>query len=123
MEFSLIVSGGHENTTIRTRPNDISVKGLSFKIKKEEQNLFHIKDTCLIQFKLDGILSVKVTCSICHVSKVRSGSGIDYRCGVQFDLSSREVIAIIETIVAKVQRAHLQELFDKSLSSGINLIR
>ena len=124
MNFTLMVKGKRrKRSDIRTRAIDISSEGLSFIIEKEEQKLFHENEICSIRFFLDGEMYIKVSSTIRHISKVRDKKGIQYRCGVQFDLPTRSLAANIETIVAAVQRAHLKELSDKSEESGITLIR
>ena len=57
-----------------------------------------------------------------HLSKVRKKGGIEYVCGVEFDLATRTLAAVVESLVASVQRAHLKDLAEKSDASGINLI-
>jgi PilZ domain len=128
MNFSLLIKGkrkgkGKKRPDIQTTPIDISSNGMSFEIQKEEQNLFREDESCHLRFFLDGELHVKVNGTVRHISKVRDRKGIQYRCGVQFDLSTRSLAASIETIVAAVQRAHLKELADKSEESGIALVR
>lgn len=122
LDFLLLVIGKLKRPNMRKRPIDISASGLSFEIRKEERTLFHINETCAIQFIMNGKMLVKVNSSVRHISKVRSKKGIEYRCGVQFDLPTRSVAASIEAIVATVQRAHLKELSNKSLESGIRLV-
>ncbi|MBU1139149.1 MAG: PilZ domain-containing protein [Proteobacteria bacterium] len=123
MDFLLLVMGKRKRPNMRKHPTDISANGMSFQVRKEERTLFQIDETCSIQFVLNGELLVKVNCTVRHISKVRGKKGIEYRCGVQFDLPTRSVAASIETVVAAVQRAHLKELSDKSLESGIRLIQ
>jgi len=123
MDFTLFLAKKRKRPEIRTRPIDISANGMSFSINKEERSLFRIDETTAIQFILEGEILVKVNCTVRHVSKVRGKKGIEYRCGVQFDLPTRAVAATIETIVARVQRAHLKELSDKSEESGIDLVQ
>jgi len=124
MNFTLHIKGKRKRRPdIKTVPIDISSDGLSFVSKKEEQSLFREDEICNIRFFLDGDMHVKVNGTVRHVSKVRDKRGIQYRCGVQFDLTTRSLAATIETIVAAVQRAHLKELSDKSAESGITLVR
>lgn len=124
MNFTLMIKGKRrKRSDIRTRAIDISSEGLSFVIQKEEQKLFHVDEICSIRFFMEGEMYVKVNSTIRHISKVRDKKGIQYRCGVQFDLSTRSLASNIETIVATVQRAHLKELSDKSEESGITLVK
>jgi len=124
LNFTLLIKGKkRKRSDIRTRAIDISSEGLSFVIQKEEQKLFKVDEICSIRFFLDGEMYVKVSSTIRHISKAREKKGIQYRCGVQFDLSTRSLASNIETIVATVQRAHLKELSDKSEESGIALVK
>ncbi len=85
--------------------------------------MFREDETCQLHFFLDGELHIKVNKKIRHISKVRNKKGIQYCCGIPFDLATRSLATTIEFIVAVVQRAHLKELSDKSEESGIVLIR
>lgn len=124
MGFTLLIKGKRKRRPdIKTVPIDISSEGLSFEIQKEEQALFKEDEVCNIRFFLYGEMYVKVNATIRHISKIRNKKGIQYCCGVQFDLSTRSLAASIEAIVATVQRAHLKELSEKSEESGITLIR
>ncbi|MBU0946909.1 MAG: PilZ domain-containing protein [Proteobacteria bacterium] len=123
LDFLLLVMGKHKRPNMRKRPLDISANGMSFQIRKEERTLFHLNETCGVQFILNDEMLVKVDGVVRHISKVRDKIGIEYRCGIQFDLPTRSVTASIEAIVATVQRAHLKELAEKSLDNGIRLIR
>jgi len=124
MNFTLLIKGKrNKRPDINTIPLDISSAGMSFEIQKEEQNLYREDETCHIRFFIDGELHVKVNATVRHISKVRDKKRIQYRCGVQFDLSTRSLASSIETIVAAVQRAHLKELSEKAEKSGFELIK
>ena len=124
MNFTLMIKGKRKRRPdIETSPIDISSDGMSFELQKEEQKFFREDESINIRFFLDGDLHVKVNGTVRHISKVRDRRGIQYTCGVQFDLSTRSLAATIETIVAAVQRAHLKELSDKSEESGIMLVQ
>ena len=123
MDLTLFIKGKEQRPDIQTHPIDISVNGMSFEIQKKEQGLFKENDICSIKFILNGETVTKVNGKICHTSKIRAQKGIQYNCGVQFDLPTRALAATVETLVATVQRAHLQELSDKSEESGITLIK
>jgi len=122
MDFELNIKGKKSRPDIETHPIDISNNGMSFEIKKEEQKLFREDEICSIQFILNGEPLTKVNGTVRHISKIREKTGIQYRCGVQFDLPTRSLAATIETLVATVQRVHLQELSDLSEESGITLV-
>ncbi len=124
MLFTVVVKGKRrKRSDIQTHPIDISSDGMSFELQKEEQKLFKEDEVCNIRFFLEGEMHIKVDGTIRHLSKVRNKKGIQYTCGVQFDLSTRSLAASIETMVAAVQRAHLKELSDKSEQSGIQLVQ
>jgi len=122
MSFTVLIVGKRKGPNMKTRPIDISAQGMAFKIKKKDKERFIVDETCTLQFIISGTIVVKVNCIIRHVSKVRGQRGVEYRCGVQFDIDTRSTADVIENIVAKVQRAHLQELFNKSLDIGIDLV-
>lgn len=121
--LSLFIKGAKKRPGIETHAIDISANGMAFEIQKHEQQLFKENDVLPIQFTLDGFYLGKVNGNVRHVSKIRQKKGIQYRCGVQFDLPTRSVAEMIETIVAKVQRVHLKGLSEKAEESGIDLVR
>jgi c-di-GMP-binding flagellar brake protein YcgR len=123
MNFTLFIKGKEQRPDIQTTPIDISANGMSFEIKKEEMSLFKENDICSIQFIMNGQPLAKVNGTVRHLSKIRAKKGIQYNCGVQFDLPTRALATTIETMVATVQRAHLQELSEKSEESGISLVK
>lgn len=122
MDFELFIKGKKKRPDIKTHPIDISYNGMSFEITKEEQKLFKEDEICAIQLILNGEALAKVNGTIRHISKIREKNGIQYCCGVQFDLPTRSIAATIETLVATVQRVHLQKLSDLSEESGITLV-
>lgn len=122
MDFELFIKGKRKRPDIKTHAIDICNDGMSFEIQKEEQDLFREDEICSIQFILNGKPLTKINGTVRHKSKIREKTGIQYRIGVQFDLPTRSLAATIETLVATVQRAHLQELSDLSEESGIDLI-
>ncbi len=123
MNFELFIKGKKKRPDIETHAIDISNDGMSFEIQKEEQKLFKEDEICSIQFILNGDTLTKVNGTVRHISKIREKKGIQYRIGVQFDIPTRSLAATIETLVATVQRVHLQELSELSEESGINLVQ
>jgi hypothetical protein len=123
MDFSLFVKGKKNRPDINSIPIDISTNGLSFNIKKEQQEMFKEEEICTVHFIIDGSIQVRIKGTVRHISKVREKKGIQYRCGLQLDLPTRSIAAEIETIVATVQRYHLKELSEISEKSGITLIQ
>lgn len=120
--LSIFIKGKRKRKGIKTHAIDISAAGMSFEIQKQEQKLFKEEDVLPVQLTLDGFHLAKVNSTVRHISKIRQKTGIQYRCGVQFDLPTRSIAETIENLVAKVQRIHLKELSDKAEESGINLV-
>jgi hypothetical protein len=122
MDLKVLIVGKRKQDTVTTRMVDISVNGMSFSIKKNQQDFFRVDEVRTFEFIIDGMMSVRLGGNIRHVSKIRGKKGTEYICGAKFDLVTRALAANIESIVATVQRAHLKELSDKSTASGLDLI-
>ena len=111
-----------ESPEMDARPVNVSIRGLSFAVNKKEQKLFTLNNSYSLKLFIDDELLIRIDGTVRHLSRIRKRSGIEYLCGVEFDFRSKTQTAVIESIVAMVQRAHLKELADKSYSTGINLI-
>jgi hypothetical protein len=122
MDLKVLVVGKRKQNSVTTRIVDVSASGMSFSIKKNQQEFFRINEVRTFEFIIDGLMVVRLNGNIRHVSKIRGKKGTEYICGVQFDLITRSLASKIESIVASVQRAHLKELSDKSMASGLDLI-
>ncbi len=122
MDLRVMVMGKRKRGTIKTRIVDISARGVSFSIKRKEQDHFRIDEKRTMEFVFNGMMMVRVNGTIRHVSKVRGRKGTEYICGAQFELETRALAAEIESLVATVQRAHLKELSQISEDSGLKLI-
>jgi hypothetical protein len=122
MDLKVLVVGKRKQDSVTTRIVDVSASGMSFSIKKNQQEFFRINEVRTFEFIIDGLMVVRLNGNIRHVSKIRGKKGTEYICGVQFDLITRALASKIESIVASVQRAHLKELSDKSMASGLDLI-
>ena len=122
MALKVLVVGKRKQDSVTTRIVDISVNGMAFSIKKNQQEFFRLNEVRTFEFIINGMMSARLNGTIRHVSKIRGKKGTEYICGVKFDLVTRALAAKIESIVATVQRAHLKELSDKSLASGLDLI-
>jgi hypothetical protein len=122
MDLKVLVVGKRKQDSVTTRIVDVSASGMSFSIKKNQQEFFRINEVRTFEFIIDGLMVVRLNGNIRHVSKIRGKKGTEYICGVQFDLVTRSLASKIESIVASVQRAHLKELSDKSMASGLDLI-
>ncbi len=121
LNLLIIVFGKKRTADMYCKAVEVSADGMSFLIQKKEQELFRIGESRSLQFVLDDILYVKVTGIVRHVSKIRGKGGTEFRCGVQFELTTRAMAASVETLVATIQRTHLQELTLKSEKLGIDL--
>lgn len=119
----VLVSGKMKLPEMRCKAVEISADGMSFLIQKKEQQLFTMGEARVLQFVLDDLVYTRVTAIVRHVSKIRGKGGTEFRCGVEFKLTTRALAASIETLVATIQRNHLQELTLKSEEFGIDLIR
>jgi c-di-GMP-binding flagellar brake protein YcgR len=115
-------NGDEDSPELLATPVDISLSGMCFAVSKKEQKKFKINEPCWIKLYLDDELRVSLSGTIKHLSKIRKRSGIEYVCGIEFNLTTKTTAAVIESLVAAVQRAHLKELADKSEWSGVKLI-
>lgn len=122
-DLLLIVSGKGKNHNLQCRVVEVSVSGMSFLIQKEEQKLFRVSESLTLEFIMDGLVYTTVTAIVRHVSKIRGKGGTEFRCGVQFELITWAQNSEIESIVATIQRVHLQELAEKSEENRVDLIR
>ena len=120
--FTMTVTTDEDSSDLGAIPVDISIKGMSFAVSKEKQKLCKTNETYSIKLYLEDELLASLQGTVKHLSRIRKKSGIEYVCGVEFDIPTRTTAAVIESIVATVQRAHLKELAEKSESSGIDLI-
>lgn len=122
MDFTVDIEMGKKLPTLTTPPLDISVKGMSVSVPQDDHKLFLLDAVHSIKLYLNDELVVTLNGTVKHLSKVRKKGGIEYVCGVEFDLITPILAAVVETTVASVQRAHLKDLTEKSDASGINLI-
>ena len=111
-----------ESPELDTRPVNVSIRGLSFAVNKKEQKLFKVNTLYSLKLFVDDELLIRIDGTVKHLSRIRKRFGIEYLCGIEFDLQTKTQTAVIESIVAMVQRSHLKELADKSYATGINLI-
>ena len=121
-DFMVSIEFDDDLPELDTSPVDISNKGMAFAVSKQEQKMFRIGAQHPLKLYVNDELQAVINGKVKHLSRVRKKSGIEYVCGVEFDLATRTFAAVVESLVASVQRAHLKELADKSDTSGINLI-
>lgn len=122
MDIKIIVVGRRRQKTITTRLLDVSASGFAFAITKEQQDLFRIDEKRSMEIVIGNIQTVRINGLVRHISKIRGKKGTEYICGIHADLETRAVAAQLEGVVAAVQRAHLRELSELSMTSGINLL-
>jgi len=121
-DFMVGIGFDDELPELSASPVDIGNRGMALAVSKEEQKMFqmgsHHSIKLYVQDELQAALQVRVR----HLSRVRKKVGIEYVCGVEFELTTRTLAAAIESIVASVQRAHLKDLADKADATGFSLI-
>ena len=122
MDFTVSIEADEQIPQLDTTPIDISIKGLAFSVRKNEQKMFHLGAVHSLKLYVDDELLVVINGTVRHLSRVRKKGSIEYVCGVEFDLETLTLATVIESIVASVQRAHLKDLAEKSEVSGIDLI-
>lgn len=101
---------------------DLSNHGISFIVEREGYKKLAVDDSIMLKIFLSGKLLVTIGSTIRHLSKMRSGSTMQFLCGAQLDLENIMLATAIESLVAQVQRAHLQEVSEISDESGVQLI-
>lgn len=122
LDFIVSIEINEELPELDTTPVDISLKGMAFSVSKDEQKMFIPDAVHSLKIYLNDELVAGLKGTVKHLSTVRKKGGIEYVCGVEFDLITPTLAAVVETTVASVQRAHLKDLAEKSDASGINLI-
>ncbi len=122
MDFIVVIYVDENFPALTTTPIDISIKGMSFSVTQDEQKLFLMDAVHSLKLYINDELVTCLDGTVKHLSKVRKKGGIEYVCGVEFDLVTPTLAAVVETTVASVQRTHIKDLAEKSDSSGIDLI-
>lgn len=122
LNFVVSFTTDGDDPELPAKPVDIGVKGLALTISKAQQRQIGIDSVYQLKLYLDDELLARLNGTVRHVSRVRKKSEIEYVCGFEFDLQTKTIAAVIESIVARVQRAHLKELAEKSDATGIDLI-
>ena len=122
MNFFVVIHVNENLPALTTRPVDISIRGMSFSVTKDEQKLFLMDTVHSFKLYINEEIVMTLDGTVRHLSKVRKKSGIEYVCGVEFDLITPKLATVVEATVASVQRTHIKDLAEKSDASGINLI-
>lgn len=111
-----------EETEIEARPADVSVRGLSLSMRKKEQRLLQLHRPYSLKLYVDDELLIRIDATVRHLSRLRKRTTVEYLCGFEYEFRSKTQTAVVESIVALVQRAHLKDLAAKAEVSGIPLI-
>ena len=111
-----------EGTEIEARPANVSIRGLALSMRKTEQRLLRLHNPYSLKLYVDDELLIRIDATVRHLSRLRKRTSIEYICGLEYEFRNKTQAAVIESIVAMVQRAHLKELAAKAEISGITLI-
>jgi len=122
LDFVVSIELAEDLPELETTAIDISIKGMAFSVSKDEQKMFCPGAKHALKLFINDELLVLISGTVKHLSRVRKRTGIEYICGMEFDLTTQTLAAVVESIVASVQRAHLKDLAEKSDTCGINLI-
>jgi PilZ domain len=123
LNIVLVVTLDDENgTEIEARPVDVSIRGLSLSVGKKDQRQFKLYQPYSLKLFVDDELLIRIEATVRHLSRLRKRNSIEYLCGFEYEFRNKTQTAVIESIVALVQRAHLKELAAKAEVSGFTLI-
>ena len=122
LHFIVALTAEDDSLELEAVPVNISIRGMAFAASKKEQRLFKVNSLYSLKFFIDDELLLRIDGTVRHLSRLRKRSGIEYICGLEFEPQTKTQAAVIESIVAMVQRAHLKELSEKSYASGVKLI-
>lgn len=100
---------------------DISSQGISLE-HEELMERFSIGDIIAITILAPSSEPLELEGSIRHFAKIRTKQGNSVICGIQFDLKSRALAETIENLFAKIQRAFIRELTERTGDQDIHLI-
>jgi len=120
--FLTLTLDEQEDSEIEARPADVSIRGLSLSMKKAEQRQLKLHNPYSLKLYIDDELLIRIDATVRHLSRLRKRTSVEYICGLEYEFRSKTQTAVIESIVALVQRAHLKELAAKAEVSGITLI-
>ncbi len=120
MPFTVVLERNDEAFSVE--PVNISISGMSLSMEKQQQRLLGEGDIVALKLFIEDKEVAYLSCSVRHLARIRKNTGVQYLCGINFDLGSRANARAVESTVAAVQRAHLKELSEKSDASGIKLV-
>lgn len=122
LSLTLTIQKSKSRPKINCLINSVSPNGLGFLIDRGQYKLLKVDDVIATEIYLEGELLVTVTGAIQYLHKMRKDKTIQYICGMHLRLESITNTTIIEALVAKVQRAHLQDITKKSDRYGVQII-
>ncbi len=120
MPFTVVLE--MEKEELSAEPVNISVKGITIAVEKEQLGLFAEGDTVKLHFSIEGEDLAPVSCFFRQSMRIRNSQGVQHLCELEFHLRSLAETGIVESTVAKVQRVHLKELAEKSDAFGVNIV-
>ncbi len=120
MELTIQVERQGRRENFSTCPIDISVEGMMFVDPFGKYSDLREEEKIWMELYWPRGRSLKVNARVAHVSRLRDKKGIQYCCGIQFDLATRALARDIELLVAGVQRRRLRELSEISDQFGVD---
>lgn len=122
MDLQMIILPKRKRSQIECKVNDVSNSGTSFIVSREAYKSLKLDDLLTVRIYFEKKLLVTVDGRLRHMTKMRAGSTMQFLCGLQLDLESRRVATAVESLVARVQRAHLQEISNIHEKTGVEVI-
>lgn len=121
-DLRVIIAGKRKQTDIVAQALNISVSGMAFSLQKKESTQFFADEVRKLKVLYNDEEILNLNAKVRHVTRIRKRTSIAFMCGVEFDIVTRGLAAEIESLVAMVQRAHLQSLSGMARETGYNLI-
>lgn len=122
INLTVIIKGKRKQDDIETKMVDISVNGLATSFPRKNRGDIFVGETRSLTIFQDGEKLARVSCYVRHLTRVRQENSIDNISGVEFELATKDLRRKIESLVAMVQRAHLQKISGMARDTGYNLI-
>lgn len=106
-----------------TFPLNISLNGMALLDPMQRKSNLAIgeKIVCTIQLPVEKPITLDAT--IVHTTNLRDARGIQFIFGLQFQFHNKSEQALIENLMAIVQRQHLRELADIETAFGVTYDR
>lgn len=122
IDLRVTVTGKRKQPDLHTQVIDISASGMAILLGRRDANHFFKGEYRKFSITEGDKPFMDVNGKVIHVTAVRKHYGVTYICGIQLDLVTRDSIAKVESLVAKVQRIHLQSISGLSRETGFKLI-